>query len=93
MFAPLMVLLPLGPPSVWLSELFSITVACHSRKHKSAALVPRPAGGSLPRPMVAGDMHTLCESRGHMVDLYYVSPGVWFANPGAEAHPQVPLTF
>lgn len=88
-----MIRLPLGTRRVRLSEQFSVTVACHLGKRKSTVLVPRPAGGSLPRPMVASDTHTLCESHGHMVDLHYVSPGVWSANPGLEAAPRGPGYF
>lgn len=34
--------------------------------------------------MVVSDIYILCELYGYMVDLYYVSSGVWSVNFGLE---------
>lgn len=53
----------------------------------SLCLFPGQKEAPCQDPSVAGDMHTLCESHDHMVDFYYVCPGVWSANPRSGGPP------
>ena len=53
----------------------------------SLCLFPGQKEAPCQDPSVAGDMHTLCESHGRMVDFYYVRPGVWSANPRSGGPP------